>query len=810
MKPLFQLALCLSACASLRAFQGGETAPLKAIRTPESIHLDGKLDEAIWASAPGASGFTETWPIYGGPARVPTEVKILYDDHFIYVGARMRHVPGQGPVIRRVHRRDQDSASDWFTVYLDSLHDRRTAFSFGVNAANVQADSVYFSDTNSDRSWDGVWESAVAVDAEGWTAELKIPLSLLRIKPSDGPQTWGINFSRNDQGSIRQASSWQVPPRGENAFVSRFPDLYGIEGIRPQLRREFIPYLSAQRKFETAQSFDDRNAEGRAGLDAHWGLSTQSQLDLSIRPDFGQVEVDQAVLNLSTVETFFPEKRAFFLEGSEIFNTAGSQLFYSRRIGKASPAAELGAGESLVEQPLVTDISAAAKYTTKIDGINLGVLGASVEPSHAKIRGGLGAVSPREISPLTNYGVARLQKSFDDSGSYLGGFTSYVHEAGLSGRDAVVGAVDGSLKSKDRSQILDFSLVRSEAGQPGAKEAGWFGYLYGVKTWSNGWRVGVQTFNAGRGFNPNDLGYFSDTDDKRIFWSASRQWDKTWGPLRNWQIYSEQGYDTDQAGKKVHHHVYANGRTDFTNFWAVWAGLGRNFQVQDNRELRTFSQPHRQYLERPGTTFANAGFDTAGNKPWYLRMEVNREWFSAGPSTDTTLFQNIKLGSQAELQLETSWVRDEGELRWLETVDADPVTGFGGTPLVGQRRLSEFNQTLRLAYAFTPRLTVQLFSQWLAVAWNFRDLQAYLGDHRLQSTTTTSATAFSYRLWNLNLITRWEFRPGSTVYLVYTHGATTDTLLNDHASLSPRGDLSQLRHLPSDDVAQLKMSWLFR
>jgi hypothetical protein len=791
---------------------GSSPAPLRAVRATEPIKVDGKLDEAIWASAPAARGFIETWPVFGNPSKLPTDVKILYDDHFLYVGARMHHIKGQGPVIRRIHRRDQDSPSDWFSVYIDSLHDRRTAFSFSVNASNVQADSVYFGDTSFDRSWDGVWESEVSVDADGWTAELKISLSLLRIKPSspgDGPQTWGINFSRNDQGTIRQSSSWQVPPRGENAFVSRFPDLTGIEGIRPQLRREFIPYLSVQRKFETAQNFDDRKVEGRAGLDAHWGLSTQSQVDLTIRPDFGQVEVDQAVLNLSTVETFFPEKRPFFLEGSEIFRTTGGQLFYSRRIGKASPSAGLSAGEILLEQPLVTDITAAAKYTAKIDGINLGILGASVEPTRASFLDASGTARKRESSPLTNFGVARLQKSLDASGSFVGGFTSYTHEAGFSGRDAVVGALDGSLKSQDRSQFLDFALARSEAGSLGAKEAGWYAYLRGVKTWSNGWRVGIQTFNASLGFNPNDLGYFSDADTKRIYVNASRQWDRSWGPLRNWQILVEQLYDTDQAGQKLHHYIYANGRTDFTNFWSVWTGLGNNFQTQDNRELRTFGQPDRKYLQRPGTIFANAGFDTAGNKPWYVRMEVSRQWFPGGPSTESSLFQNIKLGSQTELQLQTSLIRNEGELRWLRTIQADLATGYAGTPVVGQRRLGEFNQTLRLAYAFTPRLTVQLFSQWLAVTWNFKDLQAYLDDRQLHPTTTADATAFSYRLWNVNLITRWEFRPGSTLYVVYTHGATTDALINDRASLSPRSDLAQLRHLPSDDAVQIKFSWLF-
>lgn len=155
-----------------------------------------------------------------------------------------------------------------------------------------------------------------------------------RIRSEFPIQTWGINFSRSDQGPVRERSFWALPPRGENAFVSRFPTLTGIEGIRPQPRREWVPYLSLQRKFETAQSFDDRKWTGRAGLDAHLGLSTNSQLDLSIRPDFGQVEVDQAVVNLGTFETYLTEKRPFFLEGMEIFRVAGNGLFYSRRIGE--------------------------------------------------------------------------------------------------------------------------------------------------------------------------------------------------------------------------------------------------------------------------------------------------------------------------------------------------------------------------------------------------------------------------------------------------------------------------------------------
>ena len=227
-----------------------------------------------------------------------------------------------------------------------------------------------------------------------------------------------------------------------------------------------------------------------------------------------------------------------------------------------------------------------------------------------------------------------------------------------------------------------------------------------------------------------------------------------------------------------------------------------NLPVDDDRELRTYSDPIKKYLRRSRVPFLNLGFDTAGNVPWYVRVNAQRSWYDGGPSTDITLFQMIKPTSSLELQLETNHTLDEGEQRWLETQ--------GNTPVVGLRRLQEFNQILRAAYAFSPRFTVQIFSQWLAVNWKFRDLKAYVDDRTLQPASTTNATAFSYRVWNLNLITRWEFRPGSAFYLVYTHGASTDQLINDRASISPRPDLAQLRHLPSDDVVQLKISWLFR
>ncbi|MDP1830844.1 MAG: DUF5916 domain-containing protein [Geothrix sp.] len=795
------------------ATPGPETG-IQATRTATGIRVDGLLDEAAWTQASPASGFTQEWPLRGQPARQSTEVRVLYDDHFLYVGARMRHDRqldgGSATIVRRLHRRDQDSPSDWFGVAVDSSHDRRTALLFEVNAAGVQKDQVIYNDADFDSSWDGVWESAVSVDSDGWTAELKIPLSLLRFKPGDGPQTWGVNFNRGDQGAVREFTRWNVVPRGESGFVSRFPELRGLEGLKPQPRREFLPYLSTARKFETTRPYDDRRWDTRAGLDARWGLNSHAQMDLSLRPDFGQVEVDQTVLNLSTMETFFPEKRPFFLEGMDIFRVAGPDLFYSRRIGQGLSDPELNAGETLLDRPNATDITAAAKYTAKFaGGTQVGLLGASVEPARATIQEAGGGRVRREISPLTNFGILRVQQLMDDRGSYLGGFASGMAQAGPGGRVAQLQAVDGVYKTSDRSGLLEATFSRSQAGPREAQEQGWRGRLRAHQEWRNGWSLELQTINAGRAYDPNDTGYLNRADEQRVYAEATRRWDRTWGIFQNWVAEVDLTTARDQAGHVFRRSFGARAKTDFTNFFALWGGAGVDLAVEDDRELRTYGDPQKKYLARPSIPFARIGFDSPGNRPWYLRLTTARSWHEGGPSLDTTLFQILKPTSAMEIQLSTSLTRDAGELKWLETPAA--------TPIVGLRRLSQLDQTLRVAYAFSPTFTVQVFSQWLAANWNFRDLKHYANDQTLvpglpadQPAGTAPQAAFSYRAWNLNLITRWEFRPGSAFFLVYTHGASTDGLINDRASLSPRPDLAILRHLPSDDVVQAKISWLFR
>ncbi len=803
---LLPAALSVALSAALAMASPTPSKSLEAVRLSEPIKLDGRMSEAIWEEAPVADRFTADWPDFGEPSKLKTEVRVLYDNRYLYVGARMLHPQGGKAVVGRVHRRDQWSLSDWFSVCLDSMHDRGSAVAFQVNPAGVQRDAIIYGDTSWDHSWDGVWESAVMTDDGGWTAELKIPLSLLRMRAGRGSQTWGINFQREANGPVRESSIWELTPRGVNAFVSRFPELRGLDGLVPQPRREWIPFVGVQRKFRTSASYDDRGTTLTAGLDAHLSLSTFSQLDLTVRPDFGQVEADQATLNLGTYETWFPEKRPFFLDGMDIFQVAGSSLFYSRRIGAGLSNPWLNDGETLIDRPQLTDVAGAAKYTGKFEnGLNIGVLGASVETSRARIRLANGTEVDRILSPYTTFGVARAMERLDDRGSYIGGFASYMDQSryeDANGREAAVVAADGVYKSQDRGTTIDATISKSQAGVKGEENSGHRERFSLNRQWKSGWWANLGTENATRAYNPNDMGFMGRADQQRVDGSLGRNYDSTWRSFRNWNWSLGGTWARNQEGRVFQRSFWSNAGTNFTDFSSIYVSAGASLPADNDRELRTFDDPVRKYLHYGTLPWVGLEWNSPDNKPWCVSVNLNRGWREGGPSRSVNLFQSIKLSPSLELQLNTNSALNQGEKSYLETQDS--------TPIVGLRKLSSFNQTLRLAYAFSPNLTLQFFSQWLEANWNYRDLMSYVDDHTLIPGATSAQTAFSDRMWNANLITRWEFKPGSTVYFVYTHATSTDSVINDRATISPNQDLSMLTHMPSDDSVMFKLSYLFR
>ncbi|HEY6138556.1 MAG TPA: DUF5916 domain-containing protein [Thermoanaerobaculia bacterium] len=800
------MAKLLTTCCLLAALAAHAEAPrsLQAVRAHETIRIDGRLDERAWAGAPAASAFTQEAPAFGAVPPAATDVRVLYDNQFLYVGARMHRAPN-AKITALVHRRDEDSFSDWFSVAVDSMHDRRTALMFSVNAAGVQRDALMDSDTNTDDSWDAVWESAVSVDAEGWTAELKLPLSLFRISAAAGAQTWGINFTRRDQTPY-ELSRWRVVARGENAFVSRFPDLTGLEGLEPRARREWIPYVSTTDKVRTTEPFNDLGNTTKVGLDGHFGIGSTTQLDVTANPDYGQAEVDETVLNLSTIETFFPEKRPFFLEGMDLFRVSGPQLFYSRRIGAGLGYPELKDGETLRSRPLASDILGAAKLTSKLgDGVSVGALAAVTNEEQARITGPAGEDLRRTVGNRTFYGVARGLKQVGDSGGFIGAFTSLVDEAGDSGRRAMVGAVDGMLKSQDRTLQVDFLGAFSRAGWKSvdALQDGAYGRIAAVKRFSNNGYVAGALTDVARGFDINDAGYLERPDYREVHAEGGRNWDAVWKRFRNWGFYASTTLDDDQAGHAFRRNVDGRFSTELTNSWKAYVGGGIDLPTEDDRELRTFSLENKKYLRRAASPYLTAGFATSGSGPYYFSADLTRAVEEGGPAYGISLNQTIHPTSRLEFGLSTWLNRTTGSLRWLET-ESD------GTPLVGLQRLSELSQIVRASYAFTPRFTLQAFTQVFVGNWSYRDVRPWIaGALAPQNAVPQGPAAFSSRVWNVNVIARWEFLPGSALYAVYTKGTWSGELANRAGALSPANDLPMLFRQPSNDALQIKISWMF-
>jgi hypothetical protein len=314
---------------------------VRAMRSAEAIQMDGRLDEAAWATAEVVSGFTQVDPEEGQPVSERTEARVLFDDEAIYIGVRLHD---RQPVSARLGRRDMALMdSDWLGVVIDSYHDHRTAYSFDVNPAGVQRDAVKSMGPGGreqdDLSWDPVWEAKTTKDDGGWTAEYRIPFSQLRFSEAEDP-VWGIQIERVI-GRRREYSVLSFTPKSEQGGIPTYGHLVGLDSVSPGQRLEVLPYVVARAEYvdpglNPYRTDSEYFASG--GLDLLYRVTSDFALNATINPDFGQVEVDPAVINLTVYETFFQEKRPFFIEGSEIFdfgrNTSGGRLFYSRRIGR--------------------------------------------------------------------------------------------------------------------------------------------------------------------------------------------------------------------------------------------------------------------------------------------------------------------------------------------------------------------------------------------------------------------------------------------------------------------------------------------
>jgi hypothetical protein len=733
----------------------------QTLRANSAITVDGRLDDAAWAAAVPLTSFTQLDPDEGQPVSERTEVRVLYDDDAIYVGARLFD---RSPVTSRLGRRDMDRGdADWFVTIFDSYHDHQTSYVFLLNPAGVQRDAVRTED-NADASWDAVWESAARIDADGWTAELRIPFSQLRFS-NDPEQTWGVQFER-DIARRGEFAVFSFTPKSEQSGIPTYGHLEGLRDITTGKRLEILPYVVARNeRIEPAGNpFRDDSENGiSSGVDVKYRVSSNLTLNASINPDFGQVEVDPAVVNLSALETFFQEKRPFFLEGAGIFNFGqgavgpGSvyrNLFYSRRIGRRP---QLGAPEPFSDVPDASTILGAAKLTGRpAAGWSVGVLEALTQEEQARFRNPVTRQSESAIAePLTNYFAGRAIRQSRDGQSRLGGMITTVnrdtedarvaqhlrsagytagldwsHEwarrawrfSGFLAGSHVRGAPDAMLRTQQSAQRY---YQRPDADHlsidPAASTLSGFAAQAQIyKQSGRHWIGDLGVYAVSPGYEVNDLGFQSRADQMGLNGRIVYRQQQPGRRLRSYEFWSSFGYNTNFDWLPIGNSLNGGVWAQFLNFSSINVSLGTSQGTNDDRLTRggplSRTTTNKQLFlgynsdHRRKTTFSlHGGAMIWQSGGWYRQAGAS---LTIKPAPNW----NLSIGPNLEAAL------DPGQ---YVTRVADPLA----TATYGQRyvfaaiRTTTLGMETRLNVTFSPMLSLQLYAQPFLSSGDYGDLK---------------------------------------------------------------------------------------
>jgi hypothetical protein len=795
--------------------------------------FDGHLDDSIWRNAIFVSDFLQKEPTEGGRPVDSTKIAVMYDEDALYIGA---HMYCQNPQALRMHldKHDVQGPAEQLIVCLDTYLDRRTAYVFGVNTAGVRFDRFHYEDSEGSRdfSYNPIWEAKTAVDNSGWTAEMRIPFSQLRFNKAD-KQTWGINFNRWIP-SRNEDVFWIYTPRNESGYASRFGNLNGIESVKPTRRLELLPYAASDQQLydnpQPGNPFNDGSDFGyRIGSDLKMGLGPNLTLDATINPDFGQVEADPAEVNLTAYETFYEEKRPFFTEGSHLFSGSGPTYFYSRRIG-SSPRG--GAPGDYVDRPTNTSILSASKITGRLSsGLSIGALGAVTEREYAKsVDTAANSEFKTEIEPVTIWGVTRVQQEFGKDHSTAGITLTGVKRdlddgdplAGSLHKQAITGGGNWNIRLKDGMYRIDGHLGFSHvSGTEEAilrtqnKSAHYFqrpdqdhvtldsnctsltGFTNSIefrKATGKHWLWGIGTWNESPDFELNDAGILGTADDIEAYgWLAYRETNPG-KVFRNYYFeYSASGL-WNYGGVRTGSFTSVYGETTWKNYLNTWMSL--NFQLGFQSDDRTRGGP-LMWFER-GWDF-NAGFSTnfAANTKYsgsviYARDELGG-WLYRLNSTISS-----RIGRKWEFSVTPIYQREEQPRQYVQLSDQSggPAETYGMRYAFSRIDASTLRLQLRMNYYFTPNLSLEVYAEPFSASGDYFDhgeltaarttnIRLYPAPVKDTATgylqVTDGADTFyildddyGVRSFRSNVVLRWMFQPGSTLYLVWQRNLEED------------------------------------
>ena len=820
-----------------------------ATRRTTSISIDGKLDEPGWANAEKLGGFTQRFPKDGDKPTQDTRFAVLYDDDAIYVGVWCDDTEPD-KIRALLTRRDVDALADIVAVGIDSYHDRRTGFVFQLNAAGVQRDQFVFDDINSDNTWDAVWTGDVAMVSNGWTAEFRIPLNQLRFTGGDTHE-WGLQVVRAVARN-QEMSAWSPWPRNTSAIVSKFGVVDGIDKVKPSRRLELLPYATGGVQLEPIEAGDPLNASssalGNVGADLKYGLGPAFTLSATINPDFGQVEADPSQVNLSANELFFEEKRPFFLEGVDLFripvgtgDNMAEGVFYSRRIGAAPDAPDMA--YDYIRQPTSTTIYTAAKLTGKQHGWSVGVLDAVTGEEAATI-----ALADQQMSavvaPLTNYAVARVKRDLRD------------------GRTAI--GVSATAVNRALSDTPLAALLHDQAYTAGAQlnhrwdENAWELDVHGVGSWVHGTEEAIantQTMN-GHLFQRPDSSHvhFDPTRTSlggaNLGWTVGRSGDtKHWrwalgGDLRTpglelndvgFQFYADRlenwtwtEYRDEDPGKTM-----LNWRTSLVtfmqhtlepqlvaygfnydiggqlaNYWSMRGAI--NVQGSGNDPIEMRGGPALR-TDPAYAIHLTANSDSRKKVRVGLDFGANQRPESDYMDTRIDAGVFVQARSNIDISAGPSWRETTNPLQYVDQIgDAAGMTHY----LFGRIRLTEASLTTRVNWTFSPRLSLQAYAQPFLAVGSYSEYKDVTNPHadRFEDrfTPVTGGESFSFEKPDFNfgqlrstVVLRWEYRPGSALFAIWSHGQT-----QDGQGLFDLGhDLADLARSASENIVMVKANY---
>lgn len=856
--------------------QTTEKKQYKAERLTIAPVIDGILNDEAWKNeGTWIDDFTQHEPFNGAKASQRTEFKILYDDSNIY-GAFKAYDTSPDSIVSRLTRRDNPDG-DLVGIIFDSFHDLRTGFLFGTTSGGVKYDQIFTNDgQNEDESWDPNWWVKTSVNEEGWIAEMKIPFSQLRFKGNSG-DIWGLEVARVLYRK-NETSFWQHIPKDAPGLVHLFGELAGLEKIKPRKIFDITPY--GVTKMETYKK-DPANpfmAKGskfglNGGIDAKIGVTNNMTMDLTINPDFGQVEADPSEVNLTAYETFFAEKRPFFIEGNNITNfnigvgdgdVGNDNLFYSRRIGRR-PQGEPDLDDGMYSDiPRFTTILGAAKLTGKTsDGLSVGFIEAVTGEEKAEIDNN-GERRFETVEPLSNYLVGRVQKDFHEGKTIIGGiFTGtsrdldsdleeYLHKSAYSG------GIDFTQYFKDKNWMVSVSTALSQV--KGTREAikltqessaryfqrpdkkysvldpdltslaGTGGKIQLMKLNGHVNIMGVVTWKS-PGFEINDLGYSQNSDQiLAVAWAGYNEWEPK-GLYRRYNFGADYYEVWDFGGNVTGRGIETNGNISFKNYWNAWAGLNTNFNSLSSTLLRGGPM-----MRNPGRVYGWLGFSTDNRKKIQLELfsNLNNGFNNSSRSLYSQAELTFKPFNYLSLSFEPSYNKSFSKLQYV----TDTEYGSNKRYIFASIERETVSASFRVNFNLNPNLTLQYWGQPFIATGRYHDhkyitdpmadsyddrfriysqgqittgSEIYDIDEDMDGTSDYSfdRTDFNVQEFLSNLVVRWEFSPGSTLYFVWSQNRSGSNETGRMDYFNNLGDLFENGIETLNNVFLVKFSYRF-